>query len=70
MLPVSVDFSSVRRHRRLTFDSSVLGKLLQNARRAGATRGEITHDPEEKTLSVSDDGAGAGSMQSLLTVAE
>ena len=49
---------------------SVLGELLQNARRAGATRVDIAHDPKEKILSVTDDGAGVGSMQSLLTVAE
>ena len=55
---------------RLTFDSSVLGKLLQNARRAGATRVDIVHDPKEKTLTVSDDGIGVGSTQSLLAVAE
>lgn len=37
---------------------SVLGELMQNARRAGATRIDFTVDVEKKTASVIDDGHG------------
>jgi hypothetical protein len=37
---------------------SVLGELMQNARRAGATRIDFTVDVEKKTASVVDDGYG------------
>lgn len=37
---------------------SVLGELMQNARRAGATRIDFTVDVEKKTATVQDDGHG------------
>jgi hypothetical protein len=50
--------------------ATVLGELMQNARRAGASRVEIDFDEESRTLSVRDDGCGIGDFQPLLTVAE
>lgn len=50
--------------------ATVLGELMQNARRAGATKVEIDFVPESKTLAIRDDGCGIDSFQTLLTVAE
>ncbi|HAF2412733.1 TPA: ATP-binding protein [Salmonella enterica] len=47
---------------------SMLGELLQNARRAGATEIHITVD--DTSITVSDDGAGIADMQSLINIAE
>ncbi|UJJ60438.1 ATP-binding protein [Rhodanobacter denitrificans] len=44
--------------------ASVYGELLQNARRAGATRIDVTFDGE--TLSVADNGHGIADLQQLL----
>lgn len=49
---------------------TVLSELLQNARRAGATKVEVNFNLEDKTLTVIDDGCGISDFQSLLTVAE
>jgi hypothetical protein len=51
-------------------DTTVLGELMQNARRAGATRVEFELDPEARELRVKDDGCGIGSFDPLLAVAE
>ncbi|MEY2117236.1 ATP-binding protein [Rhodanobacter sp. FW106-PBR-R2A-1-13] len=48
---------------------AVLGELLQNARRAGATMVTVTYDTEGN-LKVEDDGCGIADMQNLLTAAE
>lgn len=48
---------------------AVIGELLQNARRAGATSVAVTYDPTTKTLSVEDDGEGIADLQNLLTAA-
>lgn len=50
--------------------SVVLRELLQNCRRAGATRIEVEHDPDAETLTVRDDGSGIGDFQKLLTLGE
>ena len=50
--------------------TTVLGELMQNARRAGATKVVIDFNPESKTLVVCDDGCGIDCFQTLLTVAE
>lgn len=50
--------------------TTVLGELLQNARRAGATQVVFEFAPETKTLKVVDDGCGIESIETLLTVAE
>lgn len=49
--------------------SMILRELLQNGRRAGATRIKVS-TPDEETLVVEDDGCGISDMQLLLTVAE
>ncbi|VFR32260.1 hypothetical protein ANK1_4116 [plant metagenome] len=48
--------------------ASMLGELLQNARRAQATHIHITADDD--TLTVSDDGAGIADLQTLIFIAE
>lgn len=47
---------------------SILGELLQNARRAGATRIDITTDGKT-TLTIEDNGRGVQDFQNLLTIA-
>jgi len=53
-----------------TNKSTVLGELMQNARRAGATSVNFEFAPETKILRVNDDGCGIDSIETLLTVAE
>ena len=50
--------------------TTVLGELMQNARRAGATKVEIDFAPKTKTLVVRDDGCGIDCYQTLFTIAE
>lgn len=50
--------------------TTVLGELMQNARRAGSTRVMFDFDPEHSALVVTDNGCGIGSAEDLLTVAE
>lgn len=50
--------------------TTVLGELMQNARRAGATQVNFEYAPETKILKVTDDGCGIESIETLLTVAE
>ncbi|RTB44092.1 ATP-binding protein [Pseudomonas aeruginosa] len=47
---------------------SMLGELLQNARRAQASLIQVT--VEENTLTISDDGIGIADLQSLIRIAE
>ncbi len=53
-----------------TQKTTVLGELMQNARRAQATQVEFSFCPGTKVLQVSDDGCGIDSIETLLTVAE
>jgi hypothetical protein len=53
-----------------TNKTTVLGELMQNARRAGATSVNFEFAPETKILRVTDDGCGIDSIETLLTVAE
>jgi hypothetical protein len=48
--------------------ASMLGELLQNARRAGASRIDIAAD--EHSITVTDDGSGIADLQSLIFIAE
>lgn len=50
--------------------STVLGELMQNARRAGATKVVFCFDEENACLTVTDDGCGIENAEDLLTVAE
>lgn len=45
-------------------------ELLQNARRAGATKIHIVLQPEQKEFSIWDDGQGIEDMQNLFSIAE
>lgn len=49
---------------------SVLGELMQNARRAGATRIDFTIDEETKSASVQDDGCGISDFQVLIALCD
>ncbi|OQW64954.1 MAG: hypothetical protein BVN35_22370 [Proteobacteria bacterium ST_bin11] len=53
-----------------TQSTTVLGELMQNARRAGATFVSFEYAEASRTLTVCDDGCGIESLQTLLTVAE
>ena len=50
-----------------TNKTTVLGELIQNARRANAAMVVINFCPETKTLQVLDDGCGIDSIATLLT---
>lgn len=49
---------------------TVLGELMQNARRAGATKVSLDYNETFQVLTVTDDGCGISDFQKLLTVAE
>jgi hypothetical protein len=49
---------------------SILGEMLQNARRAGAKTIRIEHDPEANTLTVIDDGEGITDFAKLVMLCE
>ena len=53
-----------------TNKTTVLGELMQNARRANATQVVFEFAPETRILRVTDDGCGIDSIETLLTVAE
>ena len=53
-----------------THKTTVLGELMQNARRAQATQVIFNFCPETQVLQVIDDGCGIDSIETLLTVAE
>ncbi|MBS3964179.1 MAG: ATP-binding protein [Methylomonas sp.] len=53
-----------------TNKTTVLGELMQNARRAGATSINFEFAPETRILRVTDNGCGIDSIETLLTVAE
>lgn len=53
-----------------TSKETVLKELLQNGRRAGATRIEVAYDEKTKTLEVADNGCGVDDMQKMLFIAE
>ncbi len=53
-----------------TNKTTVLGELMQNARRAGATSVNFEFAPDTKILRVTDNGCGIDSIETLLTVAE
>ena len=53
-----------------TNKTTVLGELMQNARRAKATQVLFEFAPETKILRVTDNGCGIDSIETLLTVAE
>lgn len=50
--------------------TTVIGELMQNARRAGATQVIIETDPSQARMVVIDDGCGIEDFQKLITIAE
>ena len=50
--------------------STVLAELMQNSRRARATKVEFAIDETERTIRVSDDGCGVGDFNNLLQLCE
>jgi hypothetical protein len=49
-----------------TSNSTYLGELMQNSRRAGATKVEFTYDTVTKSLTIDDDGVGVLDFESLV----
>lgn len=71
-LKIKVNEKSLIANLRLAFTDSmtVISELMQNGRRARASRVDIAFDAPRKTLYVADDGCGIDDLQKLLTVAE
>ncbi|WP_198321068.1 ATP-binding protein [Azohydromonas aeria] len=71
-IQVRVSEEGVLRHQRHAFTDryTLVTELLQNARRAGATRIDIDFDEMSGRLRVSDDGCGIEDFQTLLTFHE
>lgn len=69
---LSVNPKQLVNHLRFSFTQSttVLGELMQNARRAGASFVCFEYAQDTQTLTVSDDGCGIACLNTLLTVAE
>ena len=71
-IQVRINEEGALRNQRYAFTDrfTLVTELLQNARRAGATRIDITHDAAAKSLCLVDDGHGIGDFQKLLTFNE
>lgn len=71
-IQVRINEEGALRNQRYAFSDkfTLVSELLQNARRAGATRVEIDHDAATKTLRVADNGGGIDDFQKLLTLNE
>ena len=69
---LKVNPSNLVKNLRFSFTNAttVLGELMANSRRAGATKVEIDFAPDTKTLVVRDDGCGIDCYQTLFTIAE
>lgn len=68
----SVNSAEFIKNMRLIFKSpkSFIGEVLQNARRANATKVEFSYDDSSQTLTVRDDGNGIADFSKLTTFAE
>ncbi len=69
---VRINESGALQHQRFAFSNrfTLVTELLQNARRAGATRIDVDHDAGRRTLVVHDDGRGLDDFQKLLSLHE
>jgi hypothetical protein len=69
---LKVNEHALIRHLKLGFTSqtTVLGELMQNARRVRATFVAFDYDEAKACLTVTDDGLGIENLQRLVTVAE
>ena len=67
---VHINEAGALRNQRYAFTDrfTLVSELLQNARRAGATRVEVSYDEDTQTLCVRDDGAGIDDFQALLSI--
>lgn len=74
VIQMQVNTKRLVQHHRFSFGNSdtFLSEALQNARRSGATRIEITQDPREDVddLVIEDNGTGISDFQKLIHVAE
>ncbi|HCV03032.1 MAG TPA: hypothetical protein DG048_10330 [Pseudoalteromonas sp.] len=59
------NFSSV-----MTDSSKVISELIQNSRRAGATRIDINFDMDSNTLQIQDNGTGVSKFENLITLSD
>ncbi|MES2355215.1 MAG: ATP-binding protein [Pseudomonadota bacterium] len=66
---VQIDEQGALRNQRYAFSDryTLISELMQNARRAGATKVCIDYDAQYKKLKVSDDGCGIADFQKLMT---
>ncbi len=71
-IQIRINEEGALRNQRHAFSDkfTLVSELLQNARRAGATRIEIHHDAATQTLRIADDGCGIDDFQKLLTLNE
>lgn len=69
---LSVNPANLVKNLRFSFTqaTTVLGELMQNARRAGATSVSFDYDETHRQLTVTDNGCGIACLKTLLTVAE
>ena len=69
---VRINEEGALRNQRYAFTDrfTLISELMQNARRAGARRIEISYDEESRILRVVDDGCGIQDFQKLLTFNE
>lgn len=72
MTQLSVNPENLVKNLRFSFTqaTTVLGELMQNARRAGATSVSIDYVEAIRQLTVKDNGSGISCLKTLLTVAE
>jgi len=71
-IQVRINEEGALRNQRYAFSDkfTLISELLQNARRAGASRIQVQHDEATKCLRVADDGVGIDDFQKLLTFNE
>lgn len=71
-IQVRINSEGALRNQRYAFTNryTLISELLQNARRAGATLIELSHDEPSQTLRVRDNGRGIEDFQKLLTIHE
>lgn len=71
-IQVRVNEQGALRNQRYAFSDryTLVSELLQNSRRAGATKVQVEYDQDTKTLRVIDDGDGIKDFQSLLVFHE
>ena len=69
---LQVNEAKLVKHLKLSFSNAttVLGELMQNARRAHATQVAFDYDAAAGRLSVTDDGCGIADMQMLVSIAD